>query len=272
VKKIFFSTLLLIGLLSVWHFRYDASTIKPLSVDCNGFMCSKYVAQPNAVNIKYQPLHEAFSSSSISENTTQERLLDSLIDQNYSILFSYLSLSPQVKIQLRELLRQRERIAARAFYDASSNAAEVANNLRERDEAVGLVDKNIEEILSPDDAKNFNLLKDSNYEQAQLGSLYKLFGDINSIPPETKKSLLLDKLELKKSTAQLIQQSNTEIENASPTTKQFLITTLQKKLLEEQQNYFLTTQAKLDEVQFKLLYEDEQQQFTELWRVLSSNW
>jgi len=202
----------------------------------------------------------------LSENQS-----DDLVQQKYAILFSALQLSPVTRGQLQIFLREREAIAGRSFYDASSNSAEIAENLRRRELDLAEMDERIAQLLTSEDAKKYALLKDSAYEQALLNGFYQVAG-MESVPEQQKLGLLLNKLAQKQNMAELVAVANEQIANAAPATKRFLIEKTHEALITGQEDYLRLARAGLSDEQFELLQHYEQQLLEERWRDLLSSW
>ena len=190
--------------------------------------------------------------------------------EKYAILFSLLQLSEQGQHKLHDLLLKREQILSSQFYDARSNDAEVAANLRKRDEDVAELDRNIEMLLSETDIQKYRLLKDSTYEQAQLNGFYELAGADTNLAAENKERLLLAKLEQKQSAARELDVALGNINNAASSTRPYLIEKVHQRLIEEKETYLNSAKALLTEDQFNLLREYEQQLFDERWRDIKA--
>ncbi len=196
---------------------------------------------------------------------------DNLVQRKYAILFSALQLSSQTREQLQLFLQEREAIAARSFYDTNSNSAEIAENLRQRELAVAAVDNKIGKLLTEEDARKYELLKDSTYEQALLAGFYQVAG-MDRVPEQQKLNMLLGKLEQKQKIAELTASTGEQIANATPATKLFLIEKTRKAFIASEEDYLRTARAGLSDEQYELLQHYEQQLSDERWQDLLSSW
>lgn len=209
------------------------------------------------------------STSSVASDSQQVNL-ESVVTQKYAILFSLLHMSAQAQHGVHSLLLKREQVLSSQFYDSRSNEAEIAANLGKRDEDIAEIDRNIEALLSETDIKKYHLLKDSTYEQAQMNSFYELAGAENNLPAENKDRLLLAKLEQKQSAAHLLDNASDNIKNAASGTRPYLIEKMHQSLIDEKETYLLNAKALLNEDQFNLLCDYEQQLFDERWQDIAA--
>jgi hypothetical protein len=182
-----------------------------------------------------------------------------------------LQLTPTVRARLQDFLREREAIAGRSFYDAGNNAAEIAENLRQRELDVADVDERIAQLLTDEDAKKYALLKDSTYEQALLEDFYRVAG-MDAAPEQQKLNLLLSKLEQKQKVAALVADASEQIAHAAPTTRIFLIEQAHTAFFAAQEDYLLMAKTGMSDEQFALLRDYEQQLSDERWQDLLSSW
>lgn len=212
--------------------------------------------------------HQANVSSVASD--PHEVNLKSVVTQKYGILFSFLQMSEQAKQGMQNLLLKREQVLSSQFYDSRSNEAEIAANLVKRDEDVAAIDRDIEALLSETDIRKYHLLKDSTYEQAQMNGFYELAGAENNLPAEKKEKLLLAKLEQKQFTTNLLDSAGGNIKNAASSTRPYLVEKMHQSLIDEKETYLRNAKALLNEEQFNVLRDYEQQLFDERWRDIAA--
>jgi hypothetical protein len=220
-----------------------------------------------------KPNHSASSHHASASSLTSgphEENLKSTVTQKYAILFSLLQMSEQTQHSLQSLLLKREQVLSSQFYDARSNEAEIAANLGKRAEDVAAIDRNIEALLSEADVKKYHLLKDSTYEQAQMNGFYELAGAENNLPAENKERLLLAKLEQKQFTINLVDSASGNIKNAALSTRPYLIEKMHQRLIDEKETYLHNAKALLNEDQFNVLRDYEQQLFDERWKDITA--
>jgi hypothetical protein len=204
--------------------------------------------------------------------TIQQENIERTITQKYAILFSTLSLSSQGQDSLRELLMERERILGLSSVGYFSSKEDIAENIRKQQESIADIDRKIAQLLKPEEVNQYELLKDSAYEQFQMNSFYEGLGSGNSLSEAKKHLLLLNKLEQKQAFTQILQKSGQDIEHASAAEKPYQIEKAHQSLLDYKDNYLLTAKANLSEEQFNALRDYEQQQFEEMWQSLKAGW
>lgn len=201
----------------------------------------------------------------------QQEDIPSYIQAKYEILFTALELSSADQKNLMRLLATREKILSKPFYDGRSNSAEIEENLRQRDQDVVAIETEISHMLTAEDVRKFQLLKDSTYEQSQLNGFYQVAG-VESLPADYKMQLLLGKLEEKQNWDDITASESDRISEAAPTNKPYLIAKVRDAFIARQEHYLQIARAGLNAEQFELLREYEQQLFDERWNDLLSSW
>jgi hypothetical protein len=202
----------------------------------------------------------------------QAATLARTLEQKYAILFSSLQLSKQEQNAIRELLMERERILGANSASYFTSEAELAANIEKQQALVANIDRQIAQVLRPEDAKKYELLKDSAYEQFQMNSFYDQLGDNQAVSEATRNNLLLSKLEQKQAFTSLLQASAENIAGASPDEKKYLAEKMHEALHDYKDNYLRNAKAALSEEQFNVLREYEQNQFNEIWQSLQAGW
>ncbi|MET0357531.1 MAG: hypothetical protein ABW044_12190 [Cellvibrio sp.] len=217
------------------------------------------------------PANRPIKKSDEFSNLQNENLARTL-DQKYSILFTSLTLSKHDQEKMRELLMERERILGTSSVGYFTSEADIKANIEKQQELVSQIDRQIAQLLKPDEVKKYELLKDSSYEQFQMNSFYDRLGDRGSLTEQKKNTLLLSKLEQKQAFATLLQNSANDIAGASQEEKKFLSDKMHEALHDYKDNYLRTAKDNLSEEQFNVLREYEQQQFEEIWQSLQAGW
>jgi hypothetical protein len=202
----------------------------------------------------------------------QKQNLTRALEQKYALLFKTLGLSKQDQEKMRELLLERERILNTNSVGYFTSEADIKLNIEKQQELVGQIDRQIAQLLKPDEVKKYELLKDSAYEQFQMNSFYDQLVDKNSLNEEKKTTLLLSKLEQKQAFAELLKNSADDIAGASTEEKKFLADKMHEALHDYKDNYLRTAKENLTEEQFNVLREYEQKQFDEIWQSLQAGW
>jgi hypothetical protein len=226
-----------------------------------------------------KPVHTAGDTGASDAETKsdefsnlQKENLNRTLEQKYALLFKSLGLSKQDQEKMRELLLERERILNNSTVGYFTSEADIKLNIEKQQEMAGKIDRKIAQMLKPDEVKKYELLKDSAYEQFQMNAFYDQLGDKNTLSDEKKTTLLLSKLEQKKSFSDLLQRSADDIAGASPEEKKFLADKMHEALHDYKDNYLRTAKENLTEEQFNVLREYEQNQFNEIWQSLQAGW
>jgi len=202
----------------------------------------------------------------------QTENLNRTLEQKYAILFTSLTLSKQDQEKMRELLMERERILGTSSVGYFTSEADIKANIEKQQTLVANIDRQIAQLLKPEEVNKYELLKDSAYEQFQMNSFYDQLGDKNSVPETKRNTLLLSKLEQKQAFANLLQDSANDIAGASPIEKKHLADKMHEALHDYKDNYLRTAKETLSEEQFNVLREYEQNQFDEIWQSLQAGW
>jgi hypothetical protein len=219
------------------------------------------------------PTNAANSNNRIDEfSNLQKENLNRTLEQKYSLLFKTLQLSKQDQEKMRELLLEREKILNTSSVGYFTSEADIKSNIEKQQELVAQIDRQIAQLLKPDEVKKYELLKDSAYEQFQMNSFYDQLGDKNTLNEEKKTTLLLSKLGQKQAFADLLKNSADDIAGASAEEKKFLADKMHEALHDYKDNYLRTAKENLTEEQFNVLREYEQKQFDEIWQSLRAGW
>ncbi len=210
------------------------------------------------------------ASASSVQAVAEPSLFDELVEHKYAILFSTFKLTPAQQVRLNALLVEREKIASKNFYDASSNELEIAAGLREREAAVAQIDENIQQFLGAEQGAQYELLKDSTYEQSRLIDFYML-SDMGEVSESLNQKLLLAKLAAKQKLEKLIATEGEMILSAAQADRPRLIAQLHSAINGIQETYLTSVQTDLSQDQFDTFAQYEQQQADERWRDLTSS-
>lgn len=228
-------------------------------------MVTKPDASPSNNAAKSNRLNDELSNMQ-TENMTRT------LEQKYAILFTSLTLSKQDQEKMRELLMERERILGTSSVGYFTSEADIKANIDKQQTLVANIDRQIAQLLQPEEVNKYELLKDSAYEQFQMNSFYDQLGDKNSVSETKRNTLLLSKLEQKQAFANLLQDSANDIAGASPIEKKHLADKMHEALHDYKDNYLRTAKETLSEEQFNVLREYEQNQFDEIWQSLQAGW
>jgi hypothetical protein len=214
------------------------------------------------------------TSSKLDEFASiQQENLNRTLEKKYSLLMSRLGLAGQARDELQELLLHREQILGASSIGYYSSQADTEEAIRKQQESLAEIDRQIAQLLvSPEDRKTYDLLKDSAYEQYQMNNFFDQVQADSPIPAEKRDALLLSKLEQKQEFARYLETTGQTIANASPEEKPYLIEKAHEALHDYKDNYLATARENLNEAQYDSLREHEQKHFDEMWESLKAGW
>lgn len=202
----------------------------------------------------------------------RDESLTRAVDQKYAIIFPGISLTHQDEEKLRQLLVDRERVLGTSTVGYHSTEEEISNSIRQQQELLAEIDGRIAQLLGPEDAAQYELLKDSSYEQHQMNSFYEKLGGKNALSDDSQRALLIAKLEQKKTFNSTLQEATAYMENASAEERQNAARKMQNALQQYKENYLREARQFLSEEQFNLLSDYEQQQYEEMLSSLKAGW
>lgn len=209
--------------------------------------------------------------SSEFANIAQENI-NRTIAQKYKILFESLNLSPADQAKLEDLLQQREKILGASAVGYYSTQEEIENIIRQQQISINDIDNQIAKLLPQQEFKEYDLLKDSAYEQHQMNQFYDQFDSSHPVPEENRKNLLLSKLEQQKNFNIYLQDSGKSIASAPAAEKAILAEQVRETLHDYKDRYLQSARENLTPEQFDLFREQEQQQTEEMWNSLKAGW
>ena len=194
------------------------------------------------------------------------------VDQKYSIIFPGLSLPHEDEEKLHQLLVDRERVLGTSTVGYHSSQKEIEDSIRQQQELLAEIDGRIADLLGPEEAQEYELLKDSSYEQHQMNSFYEQLGGRNSLSNDNQRALLITKLEHKKNFNTQLQEATAYLNNASPEERANAEKKMQDALNQYKENYLREARSILTDEQYNVLSEYEQMQFEEMWSSLETGW
>lgn len=202
----------------------------------------------------------------------RDESLTRAVDKKYAILFPGISLNHHDQEKLRQLLVDRERVLGTSTIGYYSTQEEIANSIRQQQELLTEIDGRIAQLLGPEDTVQYELLKDSSYEQHQMNNFYEKLGNKNTLSSDSQRALLLAKLEQKKTFNAIMQEATAYMDNASAEERQRAAKKMHAALLEYKESYLREARHLLNDEQFALLSEYEQMQYEEMWSSLEAGW
>lgn len=194
------------------------------------------------------------------------------VDQKYSIIFPGLSLPHEDEEKLRQLLVDRERVLSTSTVGYHSSQKEIEESIRQQQALLAEIDGRIADLLGPEEAQQYELLKDSSYEQHQMNSFYEQLGGRGTLSQDNQRALLMTKLEHKQQFNTQLQEATAYLNNASAEERSNAEKKMQEALERYKENYLREARSLLTDEQFNALSEYEQMQFEEMWSSLEAGW
>jgi hypothetical protein len=202
----------------------------------------------------------------------RDESLTRAVDQKYSMIFPGLSLTHQDEEALRQLLVERERVLGTSTVGYHSSQEEIEKSIRQQQELLAEIDGRIAQLLGPEEAAQYDLLKDSSYEQHQMNNFYDQLGGKNSVSSDNQRALLMTKLEQKNHFNRALQEATAYMESAPAEERKNAEKKMQDALMQYKDNYLREARQLLTDEQFQVLSEYEQMQFEEMWSSLEAGW
>lgn len=192
------------------------------------------------------------------------------VDQKYSIIFPGLSLPHEDEEKFRQLLVDRERVLGTSTVGYHSSQQEIEDSIRQQQALLAEIDGRIADLLGPEEAQQYELLKDSSYEQHQMNSFYEQLGGRGTLSQDNQRALLMTKLEHKQQFNTQLQEATAYLNNASAEERSNAEKKMQAALERYKENYLREARSLLTDEQFNALSEYEQMQFEEMWSSLEA--
>lgn len=228
---------------------------------------------PHVVPRDKNPTKKVDGSASLqSFAEIRDESLTRAVDQKYSMIFPGLSLTHQDEEALRQLLVDRERVLGTSTVGYHSSQEEIEKSIRQQQELLAEIDGRIAQLLGPEEAAQYDLLKDSSYEQHQMNNFYDQLGGKNSVSTDNQRALLMTKLEQKNHFNRALQEATTYMQSAPAVERKNAEKKMQDALIQYKDNYLREARQLLTDEQFQVLSEYEQMQFEEMWRSLEAGW
>jgi hypothetical protein len=199
----------------------------------------------------------------------RDESLQRAVSQKYGIVLGGLSLSGHDERNLQDLLLERERILGASTVGYHSTPEEITANLSQQQELLAEIDHKIAQLLGPEEAEQYDLLKDSGFEQYQMSGFYEELGGKETVPQEAQRKLLLAKLEQKQNFSSALDDLNADFEQ-QPDEREATLKKMQEAVNDYKENYLRQARDLLTPEQFDQLREFEQQQYDEMWSSLEA--
>ncbi|MEY4588166.1 MAG: hypothetical protein RL497_242 [Pseudomonadota bacterium] len=189
----------------------------------------------------------------------EDNHLSAIVTQKYHHFFSGLSRAAGEKEQLKRLLLDRERVLNAATSGYFSDSLDVGTKVAHQQAMVADVDAQIALILDDKEFGEFELFKDSGFEQYQVTQMARILGPDSALSEDQQRQFLVSKLHQKQNfTNWLEKHTGPELSAAALT-----------EALEAYKNgYLQEVRATMNEKQFRLIQDYEKVQFEQMNRSL----
>lgn len=204
----------------------------------------------------------AASSTQALLGTLEESKLQDLAAHKYHLLWGDLTLSPAEREQLKKLLIDRERVLNSATTTYFSDDLDASAAVSTQQSLLTDIDGQIAKVLDSKEFAQYELFKESGFEQFQLGQLNRILGPDGALTEDQKRQLLLAKLRHKHHFAQWLEK-----QGAADNQTQ----SLNDALDAYRNGYLQDARANLSEHQFKLLNDYESLQFEQMQKSLKAS-
>ncbi|MBB6094723.1 hypothetical protein HNQ60_003610 [Povalibacter uvarum] len=194
--------------------------------------------------------------------TSADDALAPYASEKYQFLLTGMFEKPVDERLLLDALLERERIAVHLNTARQSHDDPVRRTIPDLQARVVEADGQIRALLHPTDYAAYELLKDSDIEQYQLGDYAAGISNVAPLSPADRRAILLTKLNYKRYFRQVLFDSGVLNPDLSPAEKQQAIAGI-SRALEEYKNSYLeeVRQYLFDDEQYALLRNYESSEF-----------
>lgn len=223
-------------------------------------------AKSDNANLQLQLLEvrgEGKNSPSVGTQALLSRIEDNnlgeVIAHKYQYFFTGLSLGVAEKDQLKRLLLDRERVLNAATSGYFSDSLDVGTKVANQQALVADIDGQIALLLNDKEFGEFELFKDSGFEQYQVTQMARVLGPDSALSEEQKRQFLLAKLHQKQTfNGWLEKHAGADLSSAALT-----------EALESYKNAYLQeVKSSVSDKQFRLIQDYEKVQFEQMGRSL----
>lgn len=189
----------------------------------------------------------------------EDNNLGDVIAHKYQHFFPGLSLSAAEKDQLKRLLLDRERVLNAATSGYFSDSLDVGTKVAHQQALVADIDAQIGSILDEREYAEFELFKDSGFEQYQVKQIARVLGPDSALTEDQQRQFLLAKLHQKQNFNSWLEKHNgPELTNAA----------LTEALDTYKNSYLQDIRGAITDKQFRLIQDYEKVQFDQMGRSL----
>ncbi|HEY6529771.1 MAG TPA: hypothetical protein VIZ65_13845 [Cellvibrionaceae bacterium] len=189
----------------------------------------------------------------------EDNNLSDVIGHKYQYFFPGLSLTAGEKDQLKRLLLDRERVLNAATSGYFSDSLDVGTKVAHQQALVADIDAQIALILDDREYAEFELFKDSGFEQYQVTQMARVLGPDSALSDDQQRQFLLAKLHQKQSFSNWLEKhTGPELTN----------TALSEAIDNYKNGYLQDIRATVNDKQFRLIQDYEKVQFEQMSRSL----
>ncbi|MFO1369876.1 MAG: hypothetical protein U1F46_12845 [Marinagarivorans sp.] len=189
----------------------------------------------------------------------EDNNLSDVIAHKYQFFFPGLSLSASEKDQLKRLLLDRERVLNAATSGYFSDSLDVGTKVAHQQSLVADIDAQIALVLDDREYAEFELFKDSGFEQYQVKQIARVLGPDSALTEDQQRQFILAKLHQKQNFNNWLDKHNgPELTSAA----------LSEALDTYKNSYLQDIRSAINDKQFRLIQDYEKVQFDQMGRSL----
>ncbi len=189
----------------------------------------------------------------------EDNNLSDVVSHKYQYFFPGLTLAAGEKEQLKRLLLDRERVLNAATSGYFSDSLDVGTKVAHQQALVADLDNQIASILDDNEYAEFELFKDSGFEQYQVKQIARVLGPDSALTDDQQRQFLLAKLHQK-------QSFNTWLEKHNG--PELTSTALTEALDTYKNSYLQEIRGAINDKQYRLIQDYEKVQFDQMGRSL----
>jgi hypothetical protein len=189
----------------------------------------------------------------------EDNNLSDVIGHKYQYFFPGLSLTVGEKDQLKRLLLDRERVLNTATSGYFSDSLDVGTKVAHQQALVADIDAQIALVLDDREYAEFELFKDSGFEQYQVTQMTRVLGPDSALSDDQQRQFLLAKLHQKQNFNNWLEKhTGPDLTNAA----------LSEAIDNYKNGYLQDIRSTVNDKQFRLIQDYEKVQFEQMGRSL----
>jgi len=208
--------------------------------------------------------NEAFQSEGLNEKI-QALHIDAAVQQKYRILLN--QVDSQNQEDVLNLLEERERILNMVSHGYFTKPIDSEFYLEQRDARLAEIDESLEDLIPVDKVEEYDLLKDSGFEQFQLQTFDGELPAKHFLNEFQVENLLIAKLRYKATFKKNVQSASGLIDSGS---KQAGFDELKSAVENYKEGYLAEARSLLDDVQYQRLRQFDEESFYEILSSLTA--